>query len=464
MNSDQLFPKRAKLALLLILIVAFAARGLLLAATWRSQNAIVGDSHSYLVPAESFASEGTFRSLGLPEIFRTPGYPLFLVFCWLSGPLSFGFAQIVQVLLSVATVYLTYSLAKQLVARAAALCAAVLQAVSVVSIAICPLIVTECLYTFLFVAAFYLLVRHLRDEGDVRFLIGSALLAAIGTYVKPVGMIWIPIVIFVLLARPRRLRNIGVFVIVCCLSVAPWYVRNASETGYRGFSTVGDFNWLFYEAAGVWARTHGISIVDAQSDLNVRYRREIAARNLKSSLLPAKQEPFDVNAERNPGAIALEREMANGIILTHLPLFVKVHLLTSLGSLLPASNLLLEMLGMTSRSTGTLNVLQQRGLLAAWNWYFRANGGAVFLVLPELAVMTIQYGGVLLVVWAWFRTRTHPSVAIVLLFVLTFAAFILVGGPASTARMRMPVEPLLNIAAGGGIIWLLNTHLKSSTK
>jgi hypothetical protein len=88
----------------------------------------------------------------------------------------------------------------------------------------------------------------------------------------------------------------------------------------------------------------------------------------------------------------------------------------------------------------------------------------VFLVLPELAVMTIQYGGVLLVVWAWFRTRTHPSVAIVLLFVLTFAAFILVGGPASTARMRMPVEPLLNIAAGGGIIWLLNTHLKSSTK
>jgi 4-amino-4-deoxy-L-arabinose transferase-like glycosyltransferase len=450
-----------KYALLLILIVAFAARGLVLAATWRSQNAIVGDSHSYLAPAASLASEGTFSSLGLPEIFRTPGYPLFLVSCWLSGPLSFGVAQIVQVLLSVATVYLTCRLAKQFVAPAAALFAAGLEAVSVVSVAICPLIVTECLYTFLFVAAFYLLVRHLRHRGRLWNLAGSALLAAIGTYVKPVGMIWIPIVVFVLLARPRRLRNIGVFLMVFVLSIAPWYLRNARETGYRGFSTVGDFNWLFYEAAGVWASTHGISIVDAQSDLNVRYRREVAARKLNSSLLPAKREPFDVNAERNPGAIALEREMANGIILTHLPLFVRVHLLTSLGSLLPASNLLLEMLGMTSRSTGTLNVLQQRGLVAAWNWYFRANGGAVFLVLPELAVMTIQYGGLLLIVWAGFRQRTHPSAAIAL-FVLTFAAFIFVGGPASTARMRMPVEPLLNIAAGGGMIWLLKQKRHAS--
>jgi len=42
------------------------------------------------------------------------------------------------------------------------------------------------------------------------------------------------------------------------------------------------------------------------------------------------------------------------------------------------------------------------------------------------------------------------------LLVVTSAAFILVGGPASTARMRLPVEPLLNIAAGGGVAWLLN--------
>ena len=217
---------------------------------------------------------------------------------------------------------------------------------------------------------------------------------------------------------------------------------------------MGDFNWLFYEAAGVWAKTHGISIVDAQSDLNVRYRREVAARKLKSSILPVKREPFDVNAERDPGAIALEREMANGIILAHLPLFVKVHLLTSLGSLLPASNLLLEELGMTSRATGTLNVLQQRGLVAAWNWYFRANGGAAFLVLPELALMTVQYGGLLLFILAGFRKRTHPS-AVIALCVLTSVPFILVGGPASTARMRTPVEPLLNIAAGGEMIWLL---------
>ncbi len=66
--------------LLLIVMVAFAARALLVFAAWRSPHALVGDSLSYLAPAASLASDMTFRSLGLPEIFRTPGYPLFLFF------------------------------------------------------------------------------------------------------------------------------------------------------------------------------------------------------------------------------------------------------------------------------------------------------------------------------------------------------------------------------------------------
>jgi 4-amino-4-deoxy-L-arabinose transferase-like glycosyltransferase len=451
-----------KHALPWILVLAFAARGLLLVATWRSHNAIVGDSRSYLVPATSLAADMTFRSLGLPEIFRTPGYPLFLFVCWVNGPFGFGIAQIVQVLFSVATVYLTFRLAEQVASRPAALWAAGLQALSVVSVAVCPLIVTECLYTFLFLATFYLLVRHLRDGGNPWCLAGAALLAAMATYVKPVGMIWIPIVVLVLLGRPGRLRNAAVFMTLFVVSVAPWYLRNASETGYRGFSTVGDFNWLFYEAAGVWAKIHGMSIVEAQNDLNLRYRQQVVARHLQSSPASSKQGAFDVNAERNPSAIALEREMANGIILPHFPLFARVHLLSSLGSLLPASNLVLEMLDVTSGATGTLSVLQQQGAVAAWNHYFRANGRAALLLMPEFILMAVQYGGLLLFVFHTLRNRARPS-AVIALFVMTSAAFLLIGGPASTARMRLPVEPLLNIGAAGGFVWLLNRHKQAGS-
>jgi 4-amino-4-deoxy-L-arabinose transferase-like glycosyltransferase len=304
----------SKHLLLLILVVAFALRGLLVAATWQSQTAAVGDSRSYLAPAASLASDMTFRSLGLPEIFRTPGYPIFLFFCWSNGPLGFGIAQVIQLMLSVATVYLTYRLAKHVVDPAAALWAAGLQAVSVVSIAVCPVIVTECLYGFLFLSAFYLLVRSLREGDKPWYLASAALLAAACSYVRPVGLIWIPIVLCVLLGCSGRFRNVVIFVTVFALAVAPWYVRNASETGYRGFSTVGDFNWLFYEAAGVWAQSHGVSIVDAQNDLAGRWRRGVAARHLKSSVEPGKEGPFDITTERNPQAIALERAMANRII------------------------------------------------------------------------------------------------------------------------------------------------------
>jgi hypothetical protein len=41
------------------------------------------------------------------------------------------------------------------------------------------------------------------------------------------------------------------------------------------------------------------------------------------------------------------------------------------------------------------------------------------------------------------------------LVVLTILAFVLVGGPAAVPRFRLPVEPLLNLAAGAGVAMLL---------
>jgi 4-amino-4-deoxy-L-arabinose transferase-like glycosyltransferase len=446
--------------LLLILATALLVRLLLLVHVWASSAAIERDSRSYLVPAASLARGLRFRSLGLPELFRTPGYPVFLVLCWTTGPFSFGLAQIVQVLLGVATVYLTYKLTEHVVGPAAGLWAAGLQALSVVSIAASVYILTDCLYSLMSTAVIYLLVKHVREEHTPRYVVSAALLAAAGTYVRPVGLILVPIVIMILLFRPRRLLNVGVFALVFALSVAPWYVRNYLETGYRGFSTVSDFNWLFYEASGVWAKTQGISIVEAQNELNVRYRREIAARNLTSSLETTARGPFAVAGERNPQAIALEREMANGIIRAHLPTFVRVHVITSLGSLLPSSNALLELLGVTSGSTGTLSILQSQGPVAAWNRYFGANRGAMLLVIPEIILIAIQYTGLLVFAVFGLGAQTKRWSAGIVLIALTVIAFVFVAGPAATARMRLPVEPLMNLLAGGGMVWLLNRNKK----
>src|ERR1035437_345848 len=97
--------------LLAILLLALASRGWLLLTAWRSPAALTPDSPSYLVAAASLSKSGTFRTDGHPEIFRTPGYPLFLVACGLTGSLGYGTAQIVQVLLDVLLVYVTYRLA-----------------------------------------------------------------------------------------------------------------------------------------------------------------------------------------------------------------------------------------------------------------------------------------------------------------------------------------------------------------
>ena len=56
-----------------------------------------GDTESYLVPGRNLLLHGCFVTGALPEIDRTPGYPLFLALASLAGPAS---AAVLQVLLS----------------------------------------------------------------------------------------------------------------------------------------------------------------------------------------------------------------------------------------------------------------------------------------------------------------------------------------------------------------------------
>jgi hypothetical protein len=56
-----------------------------------------GDTASYLEPGRNLLLHGRFVTAGLPEIGRTPGYPIFLAAASLPGS---AFAALAQVILS----------------------------------------------------------------------------------------------------------------------------------------------------------------------------------------------------------------------------------------------------------------------------------------------------------------------------------------------------------------------------
>jgi 4-amino-4-deoxy-L-arabinose transferase-like glycosyltransferase len=426
--------------LLLILAVALAGRLLLLRVAWRNDSAVIGiDSREYLTAAASLASRHTFETGGYPEIRRTPGYPALLALCGAAGPRGYGFAQIVGLLVDVLLVFLTYVLGARLVSPAAGLWAAALQALSAVAIASSVHILTDGVFSLLLTLVILLLARHFRDREWWPVALAAALTAA-AIYVRPVGVIVVPAAAVVLLVGPRRLVNAGGFVVIVGALLAPWLVRNYVVAGYSGFSSISEWNLVFWEGAGVWAKSHGISRLQAQHELETIYSQRLLREHIEPG---------------SPVAARVQAQMGREIILAHPVIFLRVHLVTSLVSLLPASWWLLQMLGITSGERGTLSVLQSEGLLVALKYYFAGNLSAMALMAPEVILLAIRYlAGMAYAMrqWRMWKLNWGPMGWLV---VLMIAEFVLVGGPAAEPRFRLPVEPLLNIAGGAGVARLM---------
>jgi len=89
----------------IILCLAAILRLALLVSAWnRPEGFSTPDSEDYKTLAQSLVQHLDFQRDSQPEIFRTPGYPLFLSVGFLLG---WKFVIVVQVLLDVLVVYLT---------------------------------------------------------------------------------------------------------------------------------------------------------------------------------------------------------------------------------------------------------------------------------------------------------------------------------------------------------------------
>jgi hypothetical protein len=299
----------------------------------------------------------------------------------------------------------------------------------------------------------YLLVLHFQHCGR-RFAAAAGAVAAVATYVRPVGIIFVPVAVAAMLLRKGRLASTLCFISAFGILTAPWYVRNYTQSGYSGFASVSEFNMLFYEANAVWAKVHAMPVLEARSDLARLYRQELADRNIEAC------EPDSIQSVPcTARAIQVQQDMARRIMLAHPFTYLYFHTTTSLGSLLPGSTELLQVFHLTSGGRGTLGVLQTSGIVAALKHYFGSNPALALLIVPELILLLVLYASG--AAFAFQKVRAGVWSPAGILWALTIAAFLLVGGPAATARMRMPVEPLLHVAAGAGIASLIELRARA---
>jgi 4-amino-4-deoxy-L-arabinose transferase-like glycosyltransferase len=427
----------------IILAAALLLRLGLYASVWAEPDrALTSDSKGYYALSEGLLrGEFTQEPDGQPEIFRTPGYPAFLLVgdlgqAWQGdrAELAVRTAVFVQVLLDVVLVGATFALASHLASRRAALWAAGLLAVSPVSIAAANRLLSDSLFALLLTAAILLLARGFGRDRRWQWLAAAGAAMAAACYVRPVGLAFLAIMAVVLIAGRRVWRRGLLLVGVALLLVMPWVVRNHVVADYRGFSSFATDSMYRFSAPQVLARAEGKPERWTARDF------ERAEANHRMTHWPA-----------SPGQMARFRARESlQVAAEHPGTWLALHLRGSANTLLPGATDVLEVAGLTQPERGTIAVLRQQGLGAAVRHYFGDEGWAIWLAAPMVAAWALIWLGVLLAgVLGLLRRANIGRIGWAMLLIT--AAGLLLPGVAGHPRFRVAVQPMLCIAAGWGI-------------
>ena len=216
------------------------------------------DSESYLLTAKTIHTQGVFgvqdaNGIIKYEVFRTPGYPIFLSIINNAMKIPFTGVILIQLLLTVIAGLITYRIATEIDCRIGILSMAIVlfdPPTSVYSLKI----MTEALYVFLLFLFFYIYIRYLKKGGMISLIL-SALALVAATYVRPISyFLGVGVAIFMVYANILRnykktLIHTVVFLVIIYSFLGIWQVRNYQRVGTSSFAVVGDSNFKVHGLA-----------------------------------------------------------------------------------------------------------------------------------------------------------------------------------------------------------------------
>jgi hypothetical protein len=394
------------------------------------------DTNSYLEPGRNLLLHGRFMAGGLPELERTPGYPLFLALVSLAGPVA---AALAQVTLSVLSVVLVWRLARTVFRDdRIALIAAWLFALEPLSVSYSILLLSETMFLALFLLSLERLAEFLRER-RLGVLAAAGVFLAAATFVRPVTY-YLPFALavglFVALARIPGLRwKVPAVLLLSVLPwLAAWQMRNRVETGFGGFSSIQQEDLYFLIAAEVKGRVEHRPLTEVQNEFGYNDEQLFLSRH-----------PAAVGwnqAQR----LEFMRVEAGRVLRAHPGVFLRAHFAgTVRAALNPGAAVLISLLSAPVDNETFLRERDQGPLRAAlwmaqrhpWQTAVMAALEGFLLALYGLALRGAVCGGA-------------PRTCLWLLAGVALYFFAISGGAIAAARMRLPVMPVVCVMAAAG--------------
>ena len=397
------------------------------------------DTVSYVKSATDLLAHGQFSIDGVPEIFRTPGYPLLLI-----PGIFLGNMEIVtialQIALSCLTAYIVFNISMLLFKNTRiALFSALIYAIDPVSILYTSKLLTETLCAFLTILFTYCLVKYFKTESPKALVLAAIILSA-SVYVRPAGY-FLPIVISIVLLvwSFKRRKTVLIthafgFLVCSLLIIGSWQVRNYREAGYSGFSSVSDYNLYCYQAASVLAVHEGIPDYEMQHSMGCPGK--------------VRKQPEQSSLDRG-GIYRLMGREGMKIILREPATYFLIHVKGMLRTLIdPGMSEYLIMFKQYSWPGGLFGQILDQGLFVTITSFARTT--------PVFFSMMILMGLYLVAslsaaVTALFHKDFPYGVAAISILCIVAYYFVVSGGPVGYHRFRIPIVPLISVFSGGGL-------------
>ena len=327
--------------LIVILITGLTLRLILLAYFWDMPLTIVDETH-YQSIAENIYNHKEFALRSdPPSSMRPPLYPAFLsIIYYITGGVDLNVVRVIQIVLSLATVYMVFLLGRRLFSEKAGLLASLIFAVYPSFLFFTHFLLTEVLFTLLFTLFiwYFLLFIDKRLHRSI-FLAGfflglCALTRSIMFPFLPVALLFI--LFFCKSAFDKKIKFLILLTIGYAVVVAPWAFRNTMlHKSLVIVNTMGGFNlymgnyehtpkdraWAAVNVTGrkAWYYGHEHEL----EGLTEAEKSKWCTENAKKYILNHKLLTLKRSVIKAANFWGLERSVIGGIIAGHYPAFQK---------------------------------------------------------------------------------------------------------------------------------------------
>lgn len=393
------------------------------------------------------------------DAFRAPVYPLFLAGIYSLFGHKPNVAIIFQLILSSLTCILVYYIGEVFIRRGVGFIAGLLLALDFPTAIYGNLIMTDMLFTFLFLASIYFILKFFR-EGKRKQLIYSAILLGASALCRQVIIYFAFVMALSFIVVYRRnfikaLLNYCIYILIFLAAVSPWAIRNYIVYDNLSFSIAQGGNLLFYNAAYLEAyKRGGYEHLDAiRKEMQEETNEIFTERDITSPFEKAK----------------IYQELAVERILAAPALYTKIHLIGALKIFATPTFLLPERIFGASLDE---SIAMAKGKSLLTESFFKASrdlAGYFFqnwkllLYLPFLLLYLLFI--YFLAGYGLCKTSKEKNLAaIFFLFLLIIVYNALVVGQHGAARFRIPLMPYIDLIAAYGLFQLILLRKKKRGK